>query len=203
MQYIDNTAIEAVNNDWDTPDAFYHKTKLIATSKYISTSGWRGYYQLIAEPGYKIIEDDWVTGNWSDAPEGNSESDVKAKIDKLEKQYGDVYIIFLPTSNVFSTSYYILVRDKTTPELKGKTVGHKTKLFTEPDGSYRVRYHATDVVRYDAKTGIYTLNNGGWVTKTTHRRMNEYLPSGSWVHAKNYKTVVEGNNSKVIIENTI
>lgn len=199
MIYQDTTAIDAVNN---TPDAFYdpkHPSQLIATSKWVNTDGWRGYTDIVPEAGYKEIAEDWVTGNWSDAPEGNSESEVDAKIKQLESEYGNVYVIFVPTSNVFSTSYSVLVRDKdtTSSSNKGVVVGHKTRKFTEPDGSWRVRYHATDVIAYNASTGKYTLNTGGWATTTTSKRINQYLPCGYYAYRKNWVMYVHTPSGSV------
>lgn len=192
MIYHNTTAIDAVNSGTDTPDAFYHKSTLIATSKYIATDGWRGYTKIVPEQGYKEIEADWVTGDWDDAPSGNSSSEVEAKIAELEKQHGNIWVIYAPTSNVFSTSYAVLVKDGT-PTVKGKTVGHKTKQFTEADGSWRVQYHATNVISFDGKN-TYTLNSGGWLTKTTKERINQYLPSGYWISQKNYKWTLHAPN---------
>jgi hypothetical protein len=194
MIYQNTTAIEAVNNGADTPDAFYHKSTLIATSKYVATDGWRGYQEVTPEPGYKEIDADWLTGDWDDAPAGHSESEVDAKTKALEREHGDIWLIFTPTSNVFSTSYSVIVRDKSTPAKpvnKGKLIAGKTRKFTEDDGSWRVRYHATDVVIYDAnKQPHYTLNSGGWLTKTTKERINTALPSGYWISQKNFKWTV-------------
>lgn len=36
-----------------------------------------------------------------------------------------------------------------------------------------VTYHATQVVRVNKRSGIVTLNSGGWKTATTKNRMNQ------------------------------
>jgi hypothetical protein len=61
MIYYDTTAIDAVNNGTDTPDAFYHKSTLIAVSEYVHTDGWRGYTKIKPVQGYKRL-DDWRLG---------------------------------------------------------------------------------------------------------------------------------------------
>jgi hypothetical protein len=79
-----------------------------------------------------------------------------------------------------------LVRDTTKPINKGKLIAGKTRRFDEPDGSFKVRYHATYVVSFDAKTGVYTLNTGGWHTMTTAKRITEALPAGWHVSRRNW-----------------
>lgn len=188
MIHRNTTAIEAVNNGTDTPDAFYHKSLLMATSKWHSTDAWRGYNELTAEPGWKLLDSDWLTGNWDDAPAGHSENEQEARLAKLEAEHRELWVIYTPTSNVFSTSIDVLVRDPDhvpSPALRGKIVAHKTRRFELPNGGWRVRYHATDVIAYDG-AGVYTLNSGGWLTTTTKKRINEYLPSGYWISQKQF-----------------
>lgn len=180
-------AIDNANGDNYAPaDAFYHKTLLIARSKWKSTDGWRGYTEIIPEPGFKVVEDTWATGNWEDAPEGHSDNDMERRAIELEKKYGDVWVIYTPTSNVFSTGVDMLVRDPDTPINRGKPAGKATRRFDEPDGSWRLRYHATDVVRYDAGRKVYTLDTGGYNTMTTGRRMDSVLPGGWYTYRRNW-----------------
>ena len=42
-----------------------------------------------------------------------------------------------------------------------------------------IRYHNTIVVRIHAD-GSYTLDNGGWATSTTKKRINKYAPVQIW-----------------------
>lgn len=193
MIYQDVTAIEAVNEGRDIPDGFYdpkHPSVLMARRKYVSTDGWRGYNTVIAEPGFKLLDDasDWTTGDWGDAISDMQGPDAtEAKLKALEAEHGEIFTIFTPTSNVFSTGFDVLIRDKSAGKIdRGVVVGHKTRKFTDPDGSWRVRYHATDVVSYDAKTGKYKLDTGGWNTMTTSKRMTEFLPSGYYVYRRNW-----------------
>lgn len=187
MIYRDTTAIEAVNNGQDTPDAFYAKSTLMATSKWKSTDGWRGYTEIIPEPGFVKVDDDWVTGDYDDAPDGHASSSVEDKLKRLEQKYGTIYVIYTPTSNVFSTGYDVLIRDKTVAvDYKTKTIAHKTKRYDYSNGNWSIRYHATHVVIYNAATDTYTLDTGGWNTMTTGKRMTEALPSGWYVYRRNW-----------------
>lgn len=188
MIYHDTTAIDAVNAGNDVPDAFYRGSTLIATSKWHSTDAWRGYHEVVPEPGFKKLEQDWLTGDWGDAISDEHNGDkFDARLHALEPEHKDLYVIYTPSSNVFSTITTVLARDPDTPVNKGKLVATKTRLFEEDDGSFRLRYHATYVVSYDAKRKVFTLNTGGWHTMTTAKRMNDYLPSGWRVNRRDWK----------------
>ncbi len=103
--------IDAINNGGNVP------SKIIDFKiSYKSTDGWRGYY--IATPTKKSgwikeNEDGWVTGNWDDAGE-NASDNVETKLEKMEKMLIDkkreMIVVFLPTSNVFSTAYEVFSR---------------------------------------------------------------------------------------------
>lgn len=188
MIYTDTTAIDAVNENSDMPDAFYHKSTMIGVRKYVSTDGWRGYSKVIPEPGFTKVDNDWTTGDWGDAiSEEQGPDATDRKLQALEAKYGDIWVIFMPTSNVFSTGYNVLVRDKTSAvDYKTKTIAHKTKRYEYDNGNWSVRYHATHVVSYNAATDRYTLDTGGWNTMTTSKRMSEALPEGWHVYRKNW-----------------
>lgn len=47
---------------------------------------------------------------------------------------------------------------------------HATNIYTE-DGFTRVRYHSTEVVKFNEREII--LNSGGWSTNTTKTRINQ------------------------------
>lgn len=188
MIYTDTTAIDAVNEGRDTPDAFYHKSTMLGVSKYVRIDGWRGYTEVVPEPGFSKVDDDWTTGDWGDAISDEQGPDAtERKLHELEAKYGDIWVIYTPTSNVFSTAYDVLIRDKTVAvDYKTKTIAHKTKRYEYDNGNWSVRYHATHVVSYNAATGRYTLDTGGWNTMTTAKRMTDALPDGWHVYRHNW-----------------
>ncbi len=67
---------------------------------------------------------------------------------------------------------------------KGKPLGNNTRLFKRGN-DYAVRLHRTDVVLIHAD-GTYTLNNGGYYSRTSKDRINLYSPArvsqskGNW-----------------------
>ncbi len=206
MIYKDTTAINAVNKGISAPDGFYepkHPSVLMATSEYIHTDGLRGYTSVKSQNGFKVIKEDWLTGDWSDAPIGHSEFSVDELLQKLEKEYETIYVIFTPTSNVFSTCYTVLIKDEDVKINKGVRLANNTRKFIESDGSYTIRLHATDIITYDAKTNIYTLNSGGWDTMTTRARINEFLPCNIGIHRIKGVTYIRTPDKEIVFEDGI
>lgn len=119
MIHYDTTTIDAINGGYDMPMRIrdpLEPGRLIGTLKYVSTDGWRGYYSLKPTARYKRVGEDWVTGDWDDAIAAeHGETPTEAKFKALEQQYGDIYVVYSPTSNVFSTAYDVLVKVQVAP----------------------------------------------------------------------------------------
>lgn len=60
-----------------------------------------------------------------------------------------------------------------------KKVGNNTYLHKISEDTFGVRLHATDVVQIHFDD-TYTLNSGGWRTRTTKDRINSYSPARVW-----------------------
>ena len=83
--------------------------------KYKATDGWRGYYYAVPtkKSRWESVDSSWITGNWSDSGENGSdnvESKLKAIDTNLTAEGYEMAVIFLPTSNVFSTAYEVYKR---------------------------------------------------------------------------------------------
>lgn len=69
-----------------------------------------------------------------------------------------------------------------------KKLANNTYLFKD-DEIFRIRFHATDIVRI-YNDGLYLIDNGGWFTPTTKNRINSYAPiniytrKGHWFYEK-------------------
>jgi len=63
---------------------------------------------------------------------------------------------------------------------KSKKLGHETWLEAR-ENAIAVRYHRTDVVTIH-EDNTYELNNGGWATSTTKKRLNQYSPAKIYQH---------------------
>ena len=111
---INNEVINAINEGLEVPSFVENKEIRI---KYVSTDGWRGYYDAVPtkKGGWIKIESNWMTGNWDDAGENGADvmmKNIKKTAKKLEKEGKEVLIVYTPTSNVFSISLDVFTRDK-------------------------------------------------------------------------------------------
>ena len=101
----------------------FHKIHKDFRLEWVSTDGWRGHMEAKAtkKSKYQKITDrflrdndqlaGWLTDAWSDAPQGTQESDIEKALNSyVMGDFTELVIIFLPTSNVFSTCYEIFVR---------------------------------------------------------------------------------------------
>lgn len=112
MIKIYNDAIDAINNGGDVP-------KKIGDFRitYIHTDGWRGYYTAIPTKKSRWVKasEGWITGDYPDAGD-NAYTKKQNEFRHIEKkaiaEKKEVVIFYMPTSNVFSTSYDIFTRDK-------------------------------------------------------------------------------------------
>lgn len=72
-------------------------------TRYISTDGWRGYYEPVAPEGYELLADSQIVNE-----SGEQARDIIAKWLRSQKiRYRSGY---LPTSNVFSANMYIIAQ---------------------------------------------------------------------------------------------
>ena len=81
--------------------------------EWVSHNAWRGHAEVKAREGSEWREytgelPGWVTGEWDDAPEGTRGSELQKMLEAIDAR--EVKIIFLPTSNVFSTAYSVFIK---------------------------------------------------------------------------------------------
>ena len=76
--------------------------------------------------------------------------------------------------------------------LKSKLVKRNTRLTEYVDGSRTLRLHATDIITWKPD-GKIILNSGGYDTKTTRARLNEFLPDGISIFRKRGETFLKNS----------
>lgn len=106
-----------------TDEAFDWFAPLLPTPwtgrKYVHTDAWRGYYDTSSVlVGLKEIESGWMTGNYDDVSwKRDSHSFLEALTEGEIVPPCVVYVLFEPTSNVFSTATTILAPEDKAAEL--------------------------------------------------------------------------------------
>jgi hypothetical protein len=76
-----------------------------------------------------------------------------------------------------------------------------TRIVRLTETEVAVRYHNTDVVVYhhpiesELRNRVATISTGGWLTKTTVDRINEYAPEGSYVWRDGDGSIWAGNGT--------
>ena len=76
--------------------------------------------------------------------------------------------------------------------LKGNTVVYRT----ESDDNVRIRFHKTDILKFDGD-GNVTLDSGGYHTTTTKARLNEFQEV-AYIYQKDFAWYVRLRNGKVV-----
>jgi cellulose biosynthesis protein BcsQ len=90
-----------------------------------------------------------------------------------------------------------------------KPLGERSTWLEKDNDDYLIRYHATAIVRIH-RNGLYTLQSGGWSSKTTKKRINDYSPARLFqrkqvwylrVHVKGQQQEVEFYDGIIIDSN--
>lgn len=68
---------------------------------------------------------------------------------------------------------------------KGKPVASNTRVRMGIEGDYALVLHNTPIITWHLD-GTITLNDGGWNSPTTYRRMNEFLSSKIHIYRKDW-----------------
>lgn len=111
---------------------------------------------------------------------------------ELLGKYGVIYSA-ITSAGQFQVNIGIYKR---TGKSKSKKVGNNT-LKIETEKGYIIRLHDTNVLEFDGKG--YVLNSGGWQTRTTKDRINEYLPRPYYISQKNFDWFINiGDNGETI-----
>jgi hypothetical protein len=76
---------------------------------YVSTGGYRGYYATDTQLNLAKIADGWATGSWDDV---RHKWDLNTFVERLQEGTltppADFYVLYEPTSNVFSQACTLL-----------------------------------------------------------------------------------------------
>ncbi len=140
--------------------------------------------------GYECIDELFVdsSGFGVESEPALTVSSFETKVKNLLKEHGTLYTC-ITEAGMFQV--YVGFFTKT-----GKKVAKRVKnntLRIETETGYKIRLHNTDIIEYQNEDII--LNSGGWQTRTTKERLNEYLPYGMYISQKNYEWTVHDTNT--------
>lgn len=137
--------------------------------------------------GYELIEELFTdsSGFGHDDEPALSVNQFESRVQELLQEHGK---LTAKITNVGMFQVYVGLF-KRTGDKKTTKVANNTYLVNYGDGKRAIRLHDTDIITENGD-GTITINNGGWATRTTHARINEF----SSVHAqgKNFETVING-----------
>lgn len=79
-----------------------------------------------------------------------------------------------------------------------KKIGYETIIRRIDDFTMAVKYHNTDIITIDV-SNIVKLNNGGWDSRTTKDRMNQFLRCRDiYINQKNYEWFITSKETGTI-----
>ena len=115
MLHINTKCIEAYNDTGEVPTFIPDYTGTKAFRLKWEGEGWRGSYvtKPLVKSGWKKLNyDGWVTGDWDDAPEEARQDTVQKNLERIarENPQSEVEVVFVLTSNVFSTAFDVFIK---------------------------------------------------------------------------------------------
>jgi hypothetical protein len=143
--------------------------------------------------GYEFIENLFVDslGFGQEDEPAMTISYFERRLIELINKYGVVYSA-ISSVGQFQVNVGIYKKGKR----KAKKVANNT-LRIETEKGYIIRLHDTNILEFDGKG--YILDSGGFMTKTTKERLNEYLPEPFYISQKNFEWFITiGNDGEKI-----
>lgn len=78
-----------------------------------------------------------------------------------------------------------------------RKIGYETIIHRLGDFEIGIKYHNTDIIKIDL-TNIVTLNTGGWETRTTKDRLNQFLDCrGLYIYQKRNVWYIVNNGEHI------
>lgn len=145
--------------------------------------------------GYKLIENLFVdnSGFGLDNELAYTKNQFIKEVEKILEKNKVVYAKITSVGQ-FQVYVGIFLKDKKAKHIMKKIKGNTYKIET-PTG-FIIRYHNTNIiVKENNSLKIY---NGGYETRTTKERINEFLPMGYYVFQKSYNWFLKLPDDKII-----
>lgn len=110
---VEGTKRKYYIGDWVKMDEYGDTVTEPMSREYISTDAWRGYYETSVE-GYTEVLGGWTTGGWDDAVarrKAEFNEWAESVLEGTVTAPFEILFVLDRTSNVFSQSVRVLVRD--------------------------------------------------------------------------------------------
>ncbi len=147
--------------------------------------------------GYKLLDELFVdnSGFGREDEPAFTKSKFEIRLREILEVYPTVYtsITRVGQFQVF-IGVFLKENKSNAKKLKGNTYEH-----TNATGDYCIRFHDTDILTFSNDT--VTLENGGYYTKTTKDRMNEYLPKRYHIYQKDFEWYIHDSVNSTSTKN--
>ena len=140
--------------------------------------------------GYRLIDTLFVdsSGFGLESEPALTASEFEREFRKYVDLNGVVY-----TSLVGVGQFQVYVGIFAKAKRVAKKVAHETLQFKNDNGDTVIRYHDTNILTFKKDSEVIELDNGGYETVTTKKRLNQYLPNRYYVKQANYQWYVVDN----------
>ena len=137
--------------------------------------------------GYELVEELFVdsSGFGRDDELALTVSSFERELLRLINEYGT---LTAKITRAGQFQVYVGLFTKTGTK-RAKTIASNCYLITDDDGTRRVRLYETDILT-DNRDGTLTVDNGGFATRTTHKRIMEF--SDLYANSKQWQTYING-----------
>ena len=139
--------------------------------------------------GYELIDELFAdsSGFGQDDELALSVSQFERRVQQLVKEHGTL-TAKITGQGMFQVYVGLF---KKTGKPAAKRIASNVHLITDNDGLRRVRLYETDILSENSD-GTLTVDNGGYATRTTHKRINEF--SNLYASSKKFETYINGVN---------
>jgi len=136
--------------------------------------------------GYELVHEQMVDNSGFGRPDeyADTPEQFESRLKSLLKEHGK---LTAKITDVGQFQVYVGLFKKT-GKSKVKTLASNVLLINK-DGKRIIRLYNTDILT-DNGDGTLTVDNGGYATRTTHKRINQF--SNLYANAKDWETYING-----------
>lgn len=137
--------------------------------------------------GYTLIDE-----LFADSSGFGQDDELALSVNQFERRVAELVAEYGPlTAKITDTGMFQVYIGlfKKNGKKQAKRIASNVVLIDRGDGKRIVRLYDTDILTENGD-GTVTVNNGGYATRTTHKRINEF--STLYANSKQFETYVNG-----------